>query len=111
MRVLVIVLVAALVTQAWRVVSEMWRADYRGGRRLSAYQIMGLLLLPYALLLVWLFSASVPGVPDMASGMQALWHPAVMLALQIGWLAMFLFLGRSQVTGAQLSFYVHQDRI
>jgi hypothetical protein len=104
-------LVAALVTQAWRVVSEMWRADYRGGRRLSVYQVMGLLLLPYALLLVWLLPASVPGSPDMVAGLQALWHPAILLALQVGWLAMFLFLGRSQVTGAQLSFYVHQDRI
>ncbi|APG28676.1 prolipoprotein diacylglyceryl transferase [Syntrophotalea acetylenivorans] len=104
-------LVAALVTQAWRVVSEMWRADYRGGRRLSAYQVMGLLLLPYTLLLVWLFPSSLPGVPDMSAGFQSLWHPAVVLALQVGWLTMFLFLGRSQVTGAQLSFYVHQDRI
>ncbi len=104
-------LVAALVTQAWRVVSEIWRADYRGGRQLSAYQVMGLLLLPYALLMVWLFSVSPLSIPDMSAGFEILWHPAVVLALQVGWLAMFLFLGRSQVTGAQLSFYVHQDRI
>lgn len=104
-------LVAALVTQAWRVASEMWRADYRGGRRLSAYQIMGLLLLPYSMLLVWLFPATVHIDPNMATSLQSLWHPAVVLALQIGWLAMFLFLGRSRVTGAHLSFYVHQDRI
>ncbi len=104
-------LLAALVTQAWRVVSELWRADYRGGGLLSAYQIMGLLLLPYAVLLVWLFSTQDVFVPDMAGGFGALWHPAVLLSLQAGWLAMFLFLGRSRVTGAQLFFYVHQDRI
>lgn len=104
-------LVAALVTQSWRVVSEMWRADYRGEKRLSAYQVMGLLLVPYALVLVWLFPASLLGTPDMAAGLRALWHPAVVLALQVGWLVMFLFLGRSRVTGAQLSFYVHHDRI
>ncbi|MEZ4483806.1 MAG: prolipoprotein diacylglyceryl transferase [Syntrophotaleaceae bacterium] len=104
-------LLAALVTQAWRVVSELWRADYRGSGRLSAYQIMGLLLLPYAIFLVWLFAAPSISAPDMRDGFSALWHPAVLLALQGGWLAMFLFLGRSRVTGAQLAFYVHQDRI
>jgi len=104
-------LLAALVTQAWRVISEMWRADYRGGGRLSAYQIMGLMLLPYALLLAWLFPVVNSGAPDILGGLSGLWHPSVVLALQGSWLAMFLFLGRSQVTGAQLSFFVHEDRI
>ncbi len=105
-------LLTALVTQAWRVFSELWRADYRGSGRLSAYQVMGLLLLPYALLLTWLFPAApLPAPAAMAEGMRALWHPAVLLSLQGSWLVMFLFLGRSQVTGAHLSFHVHHERI
>jgi len=103
-------LLVCLVTQGWRVFSEMLRADYRGRGKLSAYQIMGLLLLPYAVGLV-LYYAAFPALPDLSMGLAALWHPAVLLALQAGWLIMFLFFGRSEVTGANLSFFVRQDRI
>jgi prolipoprotein diacylglyceryltransferase len=103
-------LLASLVTQLWRVFSETLRADYRGGRRLSAYQIMGLLLLPYACALVWYFPA-VPSSPDLSAGLAALWHPAVLLLLQGGWLVSFALFGRSEVTGAHLSFFIRHDRI
>ncbi len=104
-------LLAVWVTQGWRVVSELWRADYRGNGRLSAYQVMGLLLLPYALLLAGLFPTSSGMAVDMARGLRGLWQPSVLLALQGSWLVTFLFLGRSQVTGARLSFHVHTERI
>jgi hypothetical protein len=35
----------------------------------------------------------------------------MILALQGLWLAIFLYTGRSSVTGAQLTFHVHADRI
>jgi prolipoprotein diacylglyceryltransferase len=103
-------LLASLVTQGWRVFSETLRADHRGGGNLSAYQIMGLLLLPYAAWLTIQFPA-VTAAADLSVGLAALWHPAVLLALQAGWLAMFILFGRSEVTGANLFFFVRHDRI
>jgi hypothetical protein len=103
-------LLAALVTQVWRVASEMLRADHRGGGRLSAYQVMSLLLLPYAAALVGFFPSAAIS-PDLAAGLASLWHPAVLLLLQAGWLVGFLFFGRSEVTGAHLFFFVRHDRI
>ena len=44
------------VTQGWRSLSETLRADYRGGGRISAYQIMGVLAIFLALALLSLSS-------------------------------------------------------
>ena len=103
-------LVAALVTQGWRAWSETLRADWRGTGRLSVYQILSLLILPYAIALAAWFGAAAP-LPDIAAGLDSLWHPGVLLALQGLWLLVFISMGRSQVTGARLSFFVHHDRI
>ena len=100
-----------LVTQGWRVGSELLRADYRGDRKFSAYQWMGLAAIPYALAMAWWFGGAAADVPDLAAGLAGLWQPAVLLALQTLWLAIFLYTGRSAVTGATLSFHVHRERI
>jgi prolipoprotein diacylglyceryltransferase len=104
-------LLTTLVTQLWRVGSELLRADYRGCGKLSAYQVMGLLGVPYALVTVWLFDGGAAALPNLTSGLGTLWNPLVLVALQGLWLALFVFTGRSSVTGAQLSFHVHHDRI
>lgn len=100
-----------LVTQVWRVISETLRADYRGGGRISAYQVMavsGLLYLMFAL-------PFLPRMPapraDLVAGIRSLWDPAVILFLQLLWIGTFLYTGRSVVTGSTLSFYVHRERI
>jgi hypothetical protein len=99
------------VTQLWRVLSEALRADWRGGGRLSAYQWLALLSLPYALAAIaWLPAAPLP-TPDLLLGLEALWHPGMMLFLIALWAAVFLFYGRSEVTGSRLSLYVCHDRI
>ncbi|MEZ4600050.1 MAG: prolipoprotein diacylglyceryl transferase [Syntrophotaleaceae bacterium] len=103
-------LLASLVTQLWRVFSETLRADFRGGRKLSAYQVMGLLLVPWSVWLAFHFSA-VHALPDLAAGLSAFWHPAVLLVLQATWLVMFALFGRSEVTGAHLNFFIRHDRI
>ncbi|ABA89539.1 hypothetical protein Pcar_2300 [Syntrophotalea carbinolica DSM 2380] len=103
-------LVAALVTQGWRAWSETLRADWRGSGRLSVYQILSLLILPYAIGLAAWFRSAAP-LPDIAAGLDSLWHPGVLLALQGLWLLVFICMGRSQVTGARMSFFVHHDRI
>lgn len=90
---------------------EALRADWRGSGRLSAYQWLALLSLPYALAVIaWLPAAPLP-TPDLLRGLEALWHPGMVLFLIALWAAVFLFYGRSQVTGSRLSLYVCHDRI
>lgn len=99
------------VTQGWRLLSETLRADYRGGGRISAYQIMGVLAILLAFALLYLLPAE--GVPtvDLPAGIEAAWHPAVVLFLQGLWALVFLLFGKSMVTGAEISFHLRHDRI
>ena len=102
---------ALATTQGWRVLSEMLRADYRGAGTFSAYQVMGLIALCYGMIVIFLAPAASATIPDMAAGLAALWHPAPLLFLQAVWLVIFLYTGRSTVTGSTVSFHVHHDRI
>ncbi|MCM2357015.1 MAG: prolipoprotein diacylglyceryl transferase [Geobacteraceae bacterium] len=104
-------LLAMVVTQGWRILSETLRDDYRGGGRFSAYQVMGLVAILYGCGALLLFPATPISPPAIADGLAILWHPAALLFLQGLWLAIFLYTGRSTVTGALLSFHVHRDRI
>ncbi|MFN2152569.1 MAG: prolipoprotein diacylglyceryl transferase, partial [Anaerolineales bacterium] len=99
-----------LVSQGWRFLSEFLRSDYRGGRKISIYQMMSLLTIPYGLLMPILFPSVGPET-DLLAGLRSLWDPTVILFLQVLWLGMFLRTGRSEVTGAGITFHVHQDRI
>jgi hypothetical protein len=99
-----------LVTQGWRFLSEFLRSDYRGDRKISVYQIMSLLTIPYGLLIPLLLPITAYGI-DLQAGLRAVWNPAVMLFLQVAWVVMFLRTGRSQVTGSGISFHVNHDRI
>ena len=102
---------ALLVTQVWRSVSEFLRADYRGGRKISAYQIMSGLAILYALIIVILFPAPPLVDPDIARGLKAVWHPAMILFFQGIWILSFLYTGRSKTTGAFLTFHVMEKRV
>ena len=102
--------VCLLITQGWRFISEFFRSDYRGDRKISVYQIMSLLTIPYGLLLPFVFPAA-GQAPDILNGLKVLWNPAVILFLQIIGLIMFLRTGRSQVTGAGITFHVKEDQI
>jgi hypothetical protein len=48
---------------------------------------------------------------DLVIGIKSLWNPALILFLQGVWAVIFFYTGRSTVTGANVSFYVHTDRI
>ena len=100
-----------LITQLWRIFSEFLRADFRGDNKFSAYQIMGLLAIPYALACAYFFRSAQTTFPDLLLGLQNLWQPSILVFLQIVWLILFVYTGRSTVTGANLSFHVHRDRI
>src|SRR5262245_9152612 len=99
------------VPQGWRQLPETQRADCRGGGRISAYQVMGVLaiLLAFALLSL-LLAEGVPTV-DLPAGIETAWHPAVVLFLQGLWALVFLLFGKSMVTGAEISFHLRHDRI
>ncbi|HTX51906.1 MAG TPA: prolipoprotein diacylglyceryl transferase family protein [Candidatus Baltobacteraceae bacterium] len=101
--------VAFIGTQLWRMVSEVLRADYRGGGKISAYQIMA--LLGAVLTLVGAPALPADRLPhaDIAAGLALLWHPGVIIWLQGLWLLTFLYTGRSVVTAATVSFHVHRD--
>ena len=102
-------LITLTITQGWRVVSEQFRADYRGEGTFSAYQIMGGIGVAGAALMVAVTPATVGLTSDIAAGLSSLWTPVLLLALQGLWLIIFLYTGRSSVTGAYLSFHVHAD--
>ena len=104
-------LLATITTQGWRSFSETLRADYRGEGNVSAYQIMGVIGVVYAIAMAIFFAHEPTGLPDLSAGLKSLWSPALILFLQGIWMAIFLYTGRSTVTGATLSFHVHQDRI
>jgi hypothetical protein len=100
------------VTQGWRVLSEALRADERGGgKNFSAYQLMTLIAIVCSLPLAYAYATEPTGKPDLRAGLEALWQPAIVLSLQILWGIVFLFFGKSLVTGAQITFHVHHDRI
>ncbi|MEI8356155.1 MAG: prolipoprotein diacylglyceryl transferase family protein [Deltaproteobacteria bacterium] len=104
-------LLTSIATQGWRSFSETMRADYRGEGNVSAYQIMGIIGVAYAIAAACFLSQESVGLPDLSAGLSTLWNPGLILFLQGIWLAIFLYTGRSTVTGATLNFHVHQDRI
>jgi hypothetical protein len=104
-------IVTMAVTQGWRVISETLRADYRGNGKVSAYQIMGIMGILYGSAAIILAPAAHLPQPEISGGIVSLWHPGAIILLQALWLGIFFYTGRSTVTGATLSFHVHQERI
>jgi prolipoprotein diacylglyceryltransferase len=102
---------AVTVTQAWRLVSEFFRADYRGGGKISAYQIMTMAAVPYCLLAPVVFQAGAPVPGSVARGFAVIWNPAMLLFLQTLWLALFLNVGRSTTTASTVSFHVVGENV
>jgi len=103
-------LVSVLVTQGWRSVSEIFRADHRGEGRISVYQIMGVVAIIYSFIL-WKWSTDSNLMAYVTEGIQTLWQPEIIISLLMLWLGIFLHTGCSKVTGSIVSFHVHADRI
>jgi Prolipoprotein diacylglyceryl transferase len=104
-------ILAMTITQAWRVYSETLRADYRGAGRFSAYQCMGLLAVLFALALSYVVPTDQNLAVELSAGVETVWQPLVLLSLQTLWVVVFVFFGKSMVTGAEISFHLHHDRI
>ena len=104
-------LLSLIVSQLWRFASEFLRADYRGEGRISAYQVMSLLAVLAAIGLAGLPSPPPVSEISILQGLSTLWHPAILLSLQMLWIAAFLYTGKSHVTGATIHFHVHRHLI
>jgi hypothetical protein len=104
-------LVATVITLGWRIISEILRADYRGEGKISAYQLMGMGGLLYACGAAWVIKGEAQVRPQLLVGLESFWSPDLLLFLQAIWLTIFLYTGRSTVTGATLSFHVRESRI
>ena len=104
-------LLAGIFALAWRILSEYFRADYRGEGKFSAYQQMALLGVGYCSLLGLYGGNSSGSQTNLGAGFAALWNPASLLFFQALWLLLFIYTGFSSVTGATLSFHVRQEKI
>ncbi len=104
-------LLAALFALGWRIVSEYFRADYRGEGKFSAYQRMALAGIGYCGLLPLIGSNGGGGRTDLGAGFAALWNPTPLLFFQALWLLLFIFTGFSTVTGAMLAYHVRKEKI
>ena len=100
--------VLTLVTsQVWRVVSEIFRADPRGGRTFTVYQAMALAAAVYVVGIAVVARGGGVVEPLMvAAGLAPLWSPTTLLAGQALWVTMFLYMGTSTVSGAHLEYFV-----
>ncbi|SLM32421.1 conserved membrane hypothetical protein [Desulfamplus magnetovallimortis] len=125
-------LLTLIVTQIWRVLSEFFRADYRGNAKFSAYQVMALTAVLYMGIIAVILPSdnasalSIPNIqqfstmsvesgismlPDILHGLKLFWQPSVLISLELFWLVTFLYTGRSFVTGSHISFYVVKEKI
>ena len=102
---------AILVTQLWRIASEVMRDDFRGFTTISAYQKMGGLAALYTLAIAMLWPAAELPPPSVAESVVLFWHPGIILGLQLLWLVFFVYFGRSTVTSSALSFELIRDRL
>ncbi|MGA9565488.1 MAG: hypothetical protein WBS19_08200 [Candidatus Korobacteraceae bacterium] len=102
--------VPALATWSWRALSECLRADHRGNSRISVYQWMALIAMGYLTLTL----SIIPGgglMPNLAAGLAQVTSAGVIVPLQLLWVGLFLYYGRSRVTGSVVSFHVVAERV
>jgi hypothetical protein len=98
-------------TQLWRIVSEFLRADYRGEGKFTAYQFMSLAMIIYVIGAAFVLPIQTNTFPDLSAGLHALWNPGLLIFLELLWLVVFIYNGRSSVTGSIVSIFVHWNKI
>lgn len=103
-------IIPALATWGWRALSETLRADHRGHSRSSVYQWMALIAMAYLVLMLTVIPSE--GLtPNLAAGLAQVTSAGVIVILQLLWAGLFLFYGRSRVTGSVVSFHVVAERV
>jgi hypothetical protein len=99
-------IVTLTITQAWRIVSETLRSDYRGEGSWSAYQGLAAVAILYGVGIYFLAPRSTIDPADLVQGLGSLWDPVVILLLQVVFAATFLWTGRSTVTESTMVFRI-----
>lgn len=103
-------IIPALATWGWRALSERLRADYRGESRISAYQVMAIIAMVYLAILLTMLPSYGPR-PNLVAGLTQVTSAGVIVTLQLLWVALFLYYGRSRVTDSVVSFHVVAERV
>jgi hypothetical protein len=103
-------LVPALSTWGWRALSECLRADHRGDSRISVYQVMAFIAMVYLAVMLTLLPSEGP-TPSLAAGLATVASAGAIVSLQILWVFLFLYYGRSRVTSSVVSFHVIAERV
>ncbi len=99
------------VTQLWRALSEFLRADYRGGGKISSYQIMASTACLYGAFIAYVFRETSVATPDLSLGFEKLWNPSVLIFLLVLWIITFIYMGKSRVTSALIDIHVLGGKI
>lgn len=99
------------VSQLWRMYSEFLRADYRGANTISPYQLMAGVTLLIGIAYGYGYHGTFPAAPDLERGLNAVWAPGPLMALQVMGLIIFFYTGRSEVTQSRMQIHVCQDKI
>jgi hypothetical protein len=104
-------LVSVLVAFGWRAISELFRSDYRGEGKISAYQKMSIATISGSFILTPFLSSCHSPVVNISSGLVFLLDPFVLILIQVIWFLCFVYFGKSKVTGSHVSIFVHTDRV
>lgn len=104
-------LVPCLAVWCWRASSEWLRADHRGHSRISAYQVMAIFAAAYSTAFLLLLPSVGTGAPNIATAFARMSAAPVFFGLQVLWVALFLYYGRSRVTASTLSFHLVAEKI
>jgi hypothetical protein len=103
-------IIPAVATWGWRALSELLRADHRGYSRISVYQLMALIAIAYLVAAITLLPGNGP-TPNVMAGLSLFASVGVIVLLEALWVGLFLFYGRSRVTGSIMSFHVVTERV
>jgi prolipoprotein diacylglyceryltransferase len=104
-------ILSIIVTQGWRFFSELLRADYRGQGKITAYQWMSIIAMLFAIVLPAYIPQALQNKPDLLKGLMQLWDPAWLIFIQVLWLTVFFYLGRSRVTHSTIAIDIRLDMI
>jgi hypothetical protein len=102
-------LVSGVTVFVWRVLSEFLRADFRGFSAFTAYQKMSLAGAVGVVVLAMFFDQNVSsGAITAYDGFEKIMSVSFVMFLQGVWLSVFVFLGRSTVTGPHISLFAKE---
>lgn len=104
-------LTAVVITQAWRFISEFLRSDHRGQGRLSIYQLMSMAMIAYAICVISFFHPATVTPQPVVVGLRSIATLPFFISIETLWIVVFLFVGKSKVTGSDILLYVRRDSI